>query len=339
MPTPTKITETATGKEQSGYLEELRDPAAGTGAESTTSSTPRPFVPIPQPNPVSDEIDPILISLVDLRSGDLQRIRTALSTNHPLPHELVPVVIGLLSDERVATEVLKALSHVAPAHTGALLDAVLHSRHQRAVRTRICHLLGRLPTQRCADGLLLLLTDGDFEIRVRAAASLLLICRQNPKIEVPREVVFAAAKAESATCWQLWRNRRSYGDSITGEAALDSRQGRIVLQGINCIATLLMVVLDRKSLKLAIGAVMSGHAHSHGTGLEYLESVLPPDLLRELRPLLMDDILTRGSSRLFGVVLVETIAGVPQPYTDLKELRAHVDTLRRRAPRKQARPM
>jgi len=277
--------------------------------------------------------------MVDLRSGDPQRIRTALNTNHPLPGELVPVVIGLLSDERVATEVLRALRYVAPAHTGALLDAVLHSHHGRAVRSRMCHLLGRLPTQRCADGLLLLLTDDDFEIRFRAAASLLLICRQNPKIEVPREVVFAAATAESATCWQMWLNRRAYGDSITGEVALDSKQGRIVLQGINCIATLLMVVLDRKPLQLAIGAVMSGHAHSHGTGLEYLESVLSPDLMLELRPLLMDDILTQGRSRLFGVIPGETIAGVPHPYTDLKELRAHVDTLRKRPPRKQARPM
>jgi hypothetical protein len=292
---------------------------------------PRPFNPGRQPIPRGDELDGLLSSLVGLRSKDPERIRSVLSANHPLPAELIPAVVGLLADERVEQKVLQALGHVAPEHTGALLDSVLNPRHPLSVRLGICGLFGSLPTQRCASGLVLLLSNSEPDIRYTAATNLLAICIKNSDIEIPKEIVFDAATAESFLCRQLW-NRHRASHTSSDVAAIDSAKGRRVLQGIGNISTLLMIVLDRNPLQLALRAVMSGQGHSRGTGLEYLESVLPPSLLMDFRSLLVDDMLTWADANAPRSILASGLSDSGLSEFDLTRLRAHVDAFRQRSP-------
>jgi hypothetical protein len=278
------------------------------------------------------DLDEFSVSAADLRSRDPERIRAALNANHPLPDELIPAVIGLLADDRVNQVALKALGRVAPAHTGALLDVALDSRRPPAVRGVICSILGRLPTQRSASGLILLLADKDFEIRCQAAAGLLAISRRSDRIEFPRDSIFATATIESAECRRHWNYCRALDPALADEATISSARGRRVVLGINHISTLLEVVLDREPFLLAIRAVMSGRGQSRGTGLEYLENVLPGDLLVELRPLLEDVLLARIQARFLGVFSAENLADARQNEVDLTRLREHVDSLRRQTP-------
>jgi hypothetical protein len=93
-----------------------------------------------------------------------------------------------------------------------------------------------------------------------------------------------------------------------------------------------MIVLDRNPLQLALRAVMSDQGHSRGTGLEYLESVLPPSLLMDFRSLLVDDMLTWADANAPRSILASGLSDSGLSEFDLTRLRAHVDAFRQRSP-------
>jgi hypothetical protein len=63
--------------------------------------------------------------------------------------------------------------------------------------------------------------------------------------------------------------------------------------------------------------------------VEYLENVLPALLLSELRPLLVDTRLALGKVSTRSDILAELGASRYDPETELAELLAHIDALRK----------
>ncbi len=275
------------------------------------------------------EIDDTLAAILDLRSGDRARIEETLASNNPLPGAVVAHVIPLLEKEEGAESVAAALRKVAPAHTGVLLDAVLSSRPALPIRRRVCEILGRLPTQRCANGLVLLLEDEEFELRFRAASGLLQIHRSNSKLRVPAEKLFEAAEREARECSRRWRYLTAVDNQLTQTARLDSAQGRRVIQSVAYIFTLLLTVLDREPLQLAIRALATQDGGHRGTGLEYLDNVLPRTLRDPLWPLLEDRRLALGTVRDRSEILGELVEESPPRAIDLAALRERIDARRR----------
>jgi hypothetical protein len=278
------------------------------------------------------QLDGIVAAIVELRSGDETRIAVALASNNPLPRMLVSHVVPLLEMEGVAEEAAAALRRVAPANTGILLDAALQARTPLAIRRRVTEILGQLPTQRCANGLALLLDDGEFEVRFRASASLLEVARNNPKLRIAREQIFAAAEAEAAECSRRWRYQTTVDGRLTATPPLESSQGKRVTQGIAYVFTLLLTVLDPEPLQLAIRALANEDPADRGTGLEYLDNVLPPGLRAALWPLLIDTRLALGTLRSRSQILAEIVSDVRAGPVDLAELRRRIDAQRLRQP-------
>jgi hypothetical protein len=300
--------------------------------EAGRPSERRPFVAA-APRALSlDEVDPLLASIADLRSSDPARVDSALIAHHPLPRELIPYVIPLLGDERVAESAGAVLGRVAPANTGALLDAVLQSRTPLLVRRKLSDILGQLPTQRSVNGLVELLHDANFELRFRAATNLLAIRRSNPAVRVPRDFLFTVVEREAANCRRLWRIEVSLDRRHTRSSEIESTEGRRVAQGMSFVATLLLMLLDPEPLTLAIRGLVSGVAGQRGTALEYLENVLSPALFSELSPLLEDVRLTAGRGLTSRADLLSEIVetGAPGP-VDFAALKAHVDAARARS--------
>jgi AAA family ATP:ADP antiporter len=288
----------------------------------------KPFVASPAPAISPQDLDPIVTAIASLRSQDPSRMQSVLAEHHPLPRDLIPHVIRLLGDARIADTASVALKRIAPANTGALLDAALQTRTPLPVRRTLCQILGRLSTQRSVNGLVELLLDGNFELRFRAAASLLRIHRTNPAIRLPRALILEVAEREAAYCRKLWRSHDSVDQRLSRTEASQSKQGRRVAQGLTFISTLLLILHDQEAMTVAFRGLADGGLGQRGTALEYLENVLPSSLFVELRPLIEDSRLTgrRVTSR--SEMLAEIVRSESSEVVDLSAIRARVDAAR-----------
>jgi hypothetical protein len=162
------------------------------------------------------------------------------------------------------------------------------------LRRKICDLLGEVPTQRCVNGLLEFLDTEDLELRYRAATSLLQIRRTNAALQIPRRRVFELVAVEASTCRRLWFTQASLDPQISAGPPVKTAVGRRVIQGVTYISILLLSVLEQQPAILAFRALAHTTDDQRGTGIEYLENVLPAALLTELRPLLTDKRLALG---------------------------------------------
>jgi AAA family ATP:ADP antiporter len=253
-----------------------------------------PLKPAEPTAPASDVVDELSAAIAVLRNGDAAAIKRLLQEKTPLPAALVGVVMSLLDSPNLADEAVLALQRAAPGHIGALLDAI-HAQHTSVhVRRKICDLLGEVPTQRCVNGLLEFLDTEDLELRFRAASSLLQIRRTDVGLKIPRRRVFELVAIEAATCRRLWFTQVSLDSQITAAPPVKTAVGRRVIQGVTYISTLLLTVLEQQPAILAMRALAHTADDQRGTGIEYLENVLPAALLTELRPLLTDKRLALG---------------------------------------------
>ena len=266
-------------------------------------------------------------ALLQLLSNDPTAVRRALSEQSPLPGEWIGLVPPLLENTEVEADAMRALRRVAPAHVGFLLDSLRAARYTRKVRLRICDLLGEIPVQRCADGLVDYLAIDDWELRFRAASSLLRIKRANSLLEVPRHGVFEAIRAEAQHCRRLWSAQAALDSRISNTALLESPAGRRVVQGVTYIFTLLLTVLDQQPTILAARALAQTTGAQRGTGLEYLENVLPEHVLRELRPLMLDVRLALGRVFTRSEILADICTSNLSPQEEMAQLRRHVEAM------------
>jgi len=293
----------------------------------------RPFTGIP-PSPVdATEVDETVAAILDLRSGDPKRVRAALAVNSPLSRELVVHAVPLLGDARFSAEATVALRRVAPVHTGLLLDAALQARMGVPVRRGLCDILGGLPTQRSADGLVLLLAADEFELRFHAATGLLQIHQQSPKLHLPAEQIFDSAEREAQDARRRWSFLTTVDGRLIQADPLESVQGKRALQSIAYVFTLLLTVLEHDPLQLALRALTVWDEGQRGTGLEYLDNVLPPKLKNALWPLLEDRRFALGTIRDRSEILTELVESTPPKPSDLAALRERIDASREIRPR------
>jgi hypothetical protein len=201
--------------------------------------------------------DPLLAAIADLRSGDPARITGALTAE--LDGRLVAHAIPLLAQDGLFDTVAGSLRRAAPRCTGQLVDALLDPRLEPMVRRRVARVLKGVATQRSADGLLLGLGDGRFDLRYRCAQALLRVRAQAAEITVPAAHVLAIAAREAAHAGESERHFE------------------------HCF-TLLALVLDPDPVEGAYRALRSADARLRGTALEYLENVLPAAVREPLWP-------------------------------------------------------
>ena len=101
-----------------------------------------------------------------------------------------------------------------------------------------------------------------------------------------------------------------------------------MVQGLAYVFTLLLAVLDRDPLTLAIRALADAESGHRGTGLEYLDNVLPADLKQPLWPLLEDRRLALGRVRSRSEILEELVGSSAPGPRDLAVLRQQVEARR-----------
>ncbi len=212
-------------------------------------------------------VDAITEAILDLRSGDEARIRRALRS-YPLNAELLPHAIGLLNDERVLKETLRALQKMATSGAGQLVDALLDPLQRPLARRRLPLVLARSDSPLAAVGLTLGLETLDWNSQYRCAQALQALKRLHPAAPIDARRLLGAAEREL---------RLLAGGAP--RAVVDERRVLIVFH-------LLGAVYDPETLELCWHALQTDDPALRGTALEYLENRLSPELWALLQPLL-----------------------------------------------------
>lgn len=201
----------------------------------------------------------LLTRAAALTSTNVERVRAELA-REPDP-ALVAFLLPLLTRDELVEDVTRVLRQIAPRVTGQLVDALLDSASPALVRKRVPRILVGSASQRAIDGLQLGLAIDSYDTRHRCARALERLSDLAPSLQIDRSAILAAVRAEVGRL----------GSSHDA-------------QRLEQIFVLLGLVLDRRPLKLAQRALASADRALRGTGLEYLENVVPDEILHLLMP-------------------------------------------------------
>jgi hypothetical protein len=241
--------------------------------------------------------DPSVDALVALRSGNAERVLTALVETRPLPPELVPHIVPLLSWDAVAPGAIAALQQFADRAVGQIGDALLSSETDFTIRRRLPRVLAAAKTQRAVDLLVRGLSDARFEVRFQSGQALRRIARTHGVLAMGKEDVLAAVAREVSVDKGVWTNHRLIDES-SGGGSLDSGDigspfmvelVRVKSQrALQHVFTMLALVYAEEPLRTAYRALHTDDTGLRGTALEYLESILPARIHRQILPFLED---------------------------------------------------
>jgi TLC ATP/ADP transporter len=262
-----------------------------------------------RPGPPAAPEDPWAGARAALRSRSPEEIRPALRKLGVLPRELVADVIPLLALDPVASDVQALLRASADRHTGALVDALLDPETAPVLRRRLPRVLHVASSQRAVDGLTGALGDPLFEVRFWAAAALLRLHLRRPEIRVDAAAILAVVRRDLAATTTSHPQQLADSASFDGESPfLEGPAPGRREWSLTYFFALLALVFEAEPLRLAFAALGSPDVRLRGTGLEYLDVVLPPDLREQLRPLLDVGGAVKRAARPRKVVLDELLA-------------------------------
>jgi ATP:ADP antiporter, AAA family len=229
----------------------------------------------------------LLSAADDLLSKDGDRARRALAAFDERGLPLSPLVALLLADEQLQAEARRALRGVASAITGQLLDALLDPRVAFVVRRRIPAVLSVCKSQRAADGLLLGMADSRFEVRYACVRALVRVVAHGENIRFREETIVSSIEREIQRATSAFSELDDGADE-DANSALDLIAKDRVTRSVETIFSLLSLIVDRDGLRLCFRALHQDDEHQRGTALEYLQTVLPPELRDQLLPLLSE---------------------------------------------------
>lgn len=271
----TSLMESLVGADLSMTLERIEPEHAG--GDTSTNAAPPP--------PVADRE---IAALIDLRSGDANRVAAVLRSTRFLSPPLAAQVITLLAWDQVTGWASRSLAKAAPAITGQLVDRLLDADEDFAVRRRIPRILATCETQRSIDGLMAALGDRRFEVRYQCARALSRIHRRRPSLGIGAGAVYATVSRETSVGLSLWREQRLLDDATPEDDSVVAELHARASRSLEHVFTLLSLVLPREPLQIAFKGLLTDDAVLRGTSLEYLESVLPRAVWDGLHPVLED---------------------------------------------------
>ncbi len=268
-------------------LGEVADSTTMSAVLRSTTMQARPGVKAVEQTVVKRAGDPVVELLGELRSGDVARVLPALERT-----ELVVVgqVIRLLAWDEVASSAREALVKHGAVITGQLVDVLVDSEQDFAVRRRIPRILARLGGQRAMDGLLHSLEDTRFEVRFQCGRAMDYLRQKDHGIQLDPGRIYFVVERELSVSKPIWQGHRllDHRDVTDSYSFLDDVLRERANQSLEHVFSLLSLVLAREPLQVAFRALHSEDRLLRGLGLEYLEGVLPSGLGKRLTDLMED---------------------------------------------------
>lgn len=270
-------------------------------------------------------LDPEVALLVELRSGDANRVHAALRQTRSLSPVVAAQIIPLLAWDEITGWASRALAKGAPAITGQLVDRLLDPNEDFAVRRRIPRILSTCATPRAYLGLLAALADKRFEVRFQCARAMARIHDQLPSIAIDRDAVYGAVLRETRIEKPLWDNQRLLDEPEPDDPAVlvDENLRVRTNRSMEHVFTILSLVLPRATLQIAFKGLLTNDAVLRGTSLEYMESVLPREIWDSLRPFLDDPRKPTADQRPNREILDDLLRSSRSIEVNLEEIRKH----------------
>ncbi|MEO8552882.1 MAG: hypothetical protein ABI678_23050, partial [Kofleriaceae bacterium] len=239
----------------------------------------RKRVETPPPAPGANATEPLLDVIRKLRSNDPAKLRALFAK--PLLSEAAPIAIELVggSDE-IAKLACEALRAAAPRCTGALVDALLDQARDEKLRRRLPSVLAAGVPELAAWGLWRGMTDPSFDVRYHCGIVLANLASTVNLGRLAPEEVFEYVRKELEDGRDVWKTR-----ALASDAVLSALEAEADL-GLAHLFRVLGLVLPAEPLRVALHAVQAEDTSLRGMALEYLESILPPDVRAKLWPLL-----------------------------------------------------
>lgn len=234
-------------------------------------------------------VDAWLPAIADLRSREADRVRRVLSAEVALPRPLVSFAILLLADKEFHTDAIRALRNGVSKTTGQLVDALCDPNVDFDIRRRIPRVLSACATQHAVDGLILGTGDERFEVRYECGRAMTKIHRADASIVIPEVTVISIVKRELALSKDVLESQPTPDiDEEENEppALIDRLLRDRIDRSLEHVFTLLALVLDHESLRLAFKALHEKDERLRGTALEYLDTVLPGEIRDAVWPFL-----------------------------------------------------
>lgn len=208
--------------------------------------------------------DPVLARLAALRRPDAARVRKAIIEPGVWEPVIVAQMISLLGREDVARQAGEALRANLSVAAGQLADRLSDPSTDASICRRIPRLLGGSTNPLAWDALFRQLSGREFDIRYRCGRALVEVAARHPEFRPSPDAVFLAVQRELA----------SHG--IAGEKGDGARQR------MTHMSNLLGLVLPAQSVQLAFRALQTRDSRVRATAIEYLDSVLPQGLRRQM---------------------------------------------------------
>jgi hypothetical protein len=149
--------------------------------------------------------------------------------------------------------------------------------------------LSAYPTQAAADALILGTEDERFEVRYECGRALLRITASEAAIVIPLETAISIVGREVANSKEVWDSQPvpEFDEEENEPPALIDRLLRDRLdRSLEHVFSILALVLDRESIRIAFKALHQEDERLRGTALEYLETVLPDEIRDAVWPFL-----------------------------------------------------
>jgi hypothetical protein len=293
-----------------------------------------PPPPAAAARPLLTPRDAALDRIADLRSGDPARIQRGLDGE--LTPELAACAIELIGRDDVARPVLAALSAEAPRCSGALVDALLDQRRDPMVRRRLPGVLLAGDPELASWGLWRALGDPSFDVRYRAGAVLARLAAAGRLRGISESDVFEAVRRELLADRSVLAGHRVLDDLAADGEPANGAAGEPAQRcnaGLEHVFTVLGLALPPEPLRIALHAVQTDDPELRGTALEYLESILPPDVRAQLWPLLEGDIDPRGhapaaaASPAHVAAPAPAVPGASDPHRESRVQRTHEEMI------------
>lgn len=233
------------------------------------------------------KLDETTRQLAALRSGNADRVRQVLTGMNPPEPALVPAVVELLGWGEVWKEARAALLRTGRRHVGQLVDWLTHPETDISIRRRLPSVLAGCGGARAALGLREGLKDARFEVRLQCARALDSLVAAEPQLCPPAEEIRAAVALELSVSPQVWRSA-AVMDEPAGETNLEDTGGPADYR-LEMVFSLFALTHPREPLRAAFRALHMPDKVMFALGLEYVDSILPPDLRERFRALVSAD--------------------------------------------------
>src|SRR5260221_11864243 len=199
---------------------------------------------------------------------------------------LVPELLDLLADRRLAPAAAEALGRFGDSIVGGLRDHLCDSSVPIQARREIPSILVTLGTSAAASVLLDNLLQSDTMLRFRTIAALNKICQLNPEVVLDGQMLETVLAAEILGHYRSYQILATIGATTDGVDPFAHAPNESMQQELERIFRLLNLLHPHLDLHSAYIGLQSTSVSVHDNALEFLDNVLKSQLRDMLVPLL-----------------------------------------------------